>query len=75
MNEPGFTQQADGGSSLPAAKKDLMTAWMEESWPEPEHGSAELFHYLWCAKTSSTSRHHSFKPIFMMQSAEDSLLS
>jgi hypothetical protein len=30
---------------------------------------------LWCAKSSSTSRHHSFKPIFMMQSTENSLLS
>jgi hypothetical protein len=45
MSEPGFTQQADGASSLAAAKKDLKTARQEESWPEPEHGPPELFHY------------------------------
>jgi Protein of unknown function (DUF2971) len=45
MSEPGFTQQGSGESSLAAAKKDLMTAWQEESWPEPEHSPAELFHY------------------------------
>jgi hypothetical protein len=45
MSEPGFTQQGSGGSSLAAAKKDLMTAWQEKSWPEPEHSPAELFHY------------------------------
>jgi hypothetical protein len=45
MSEPGFTQPADGESSLEAARKDLITAWQEESWTEPEHGPAELFHY------------------------------
>jgi hypothetical protein len=38
-------QSAEGESSLAAAKKDLMAAWQEESWPELEHGPAELFHY------------------------------
>jgi hypothetical protein len=45
MSEPGLTQQAEGTSSLAAAKKDLITAWEEEDWPVPEHGPAELFHY------------------------------
>lgn len=45
MSEPAATQPVEGKSSLAAAKEDLETAWSEESWPEPEHPPAELFHY------------------------------
>jgi hypothetical protein len=39
------------------------------------HRLTVLKRHLWGAKTSSTSRHHAFKPIFMMQSTENSLVS